>query len=392
MKKNTKFDKVLSIILMILLLVLLSTIIYKVVANGPIVKYEDEPTNEIPVSISVEKEPKSTNSDKEDNDLENINLDENNMIKYYYNDIKNYEITNRVPIKTNYTPIVVEVKSVYTNSDYGVMNVNIYNNQNSIEDSRRIDPVNNINIASEEYFSNKWSETEPLIFEIKDDNDNTVFSYNYDYTRMDLIKNEKLIFKKGQEYSKLKLNIYLNNEKHKTLVGVISVDLTDEYKKETYTLDTDKIIGDGNIKLKTSSKWNFLTYKESPNTFEIMANDEKNKNIELIFEQNTNENLEYYGIQAYTDIKDLTQKYAEYEMNSFDEYAIVDHGDYKIGDFSGYQITYYAKSNGTYYKSKIMYTSVNDNIYAIKISANSERAYDNNIQFCEKIVESIKIQ
>lgn len=137
MKKNTKFDKVLSIILMILLLVLLSTIIYKVVANGPIVKYEEKPTNEIPVSISVEKESKSTNSDKEGNDLENINLDENNMIKYYYNDIKNYEITNRVPIKTNYTPIVVEVKSVYTNSDYGVMNVNIYNNQNSIEDSRK---------------------------------------------------------------------------------------------------------------------------------------------------------------------------------------------------------------------------------------------------------------
>lgn len=392
MKKNTKINKVLSIILMILVLVLLSTIIYKVVANGPIVKYEDESKNEMPVLISAEKEQKNDNFDNEYNDLENINLDENNMVKYYYNDIKNYETTNRVPIKTNYIPIVVEVKSVYTNSDYGVMNLNIYNNQNSIEDSRRIEPVNNINITSEEYLSDKWSEIEPLIFEIKDDNDNTLLSYNYDYTRISLMKNEKLIFKKGQEYSKLKLNIYLNNEKRKTLVGVINLNLTDEYKKDIYTLDTEKAISDGKIKLKTSSKWNFSTYEESPNTFEVMANDENNKNIELIFEQNTNENLEYYGIQAYTDIKDLTQKYAEYEMSSFDEYAIVDQGDCKIGDFIGYQITYYAKSNGTYYKSKIIYTSVNNSVYAIKISANSERAYDNNIEFCEKIVESIKIQ
>lgn len=317
---------------------------------------------------------------------------EKDIIKYSYNDITNFEITNRIPIKTNYTPIVIEVKDVCMTDFYGLMDINIYNNQNSIEDGRRLDPVKNINTSSDEYLSDNWNEVEPLTFEIKDEDGNTLVTYDYDYTRCNLIKKEKLLFpNKEHNYLKLTLNIYLNDKSRKTLAGIINLDLSNEYKKELYVLDTEQEIANGKIKFKTSSKWKFSTYEKSPKTFETMAVDKNNNNIELIFECDTEEDLEYYGVHEYTDIKDLTQKYTLCEMESFDESAIVDEGEETIGNFSGYQVTYYAKSNGVYYKSKVMYTTINNEIYAIKISANSERAYDNNLDFCEDIIRSIEL-
>ena len=124
-----------------------------------------------------------------------INLDKSNKKENkisFYDDI-NLKDTNRIAIKTNYTPISMDVKSVSTSDFSTIMNITIYSVQNGVKQSEKIEPKKDITAMSEEYNNPKWNETENFIFEVKDENENELLFSEYAYTRAEWIKNEKII-------------------------------------------------------------------------------------------------------------------------------------------------------------------------------------------------------
>ena len=125
-----------------------------------------------------------------------INLDKSNKKENkisFYDDI-NLKDTNRIAIKTNYTPISMDVKSVSTSDFSTMMNITIYSVQNGVKQSEKIEHKKDITAMSEEYNNPKWNETENFIFEVKDENENELLFSEYAYTRAEWIKNEKIIF------------------------------------------------------------------------------------------------------------------------------------------------------------------------------------------------------
>lgn len=161
-----------------------------------------------------------------------INLDKSNKKENkisFYDDI-NLKDTNRIAIKTNYTPISMDVKSVSTSDFSTIMNITIYSVQNGVKQSEKIEPKKDITAMSEEYNNPKWNETENFIFEVKDENENELLFSEYAYTRAEWIKNEKIIFPNlSSEVKKLNFNIYLINEnKERELVGKFELDLNKE--------------------------------------------------------------------------------------------------------------------------------------------------------------------
>lgn len=122
-----------------------------------------------------------------------INLDKSNKKENkisFYDDI-NLKDTNRIAIKTNYTPISMDVKSVSTSDFSTIMNITIYSVQNGVKQSEKIEPKKDITAMSEEYNNPKWNETENFIFEVKDENENELLFSEYAYTRAEWIKMKK---------------------------------------------------------------------------------------------------------------------------------------------------------------------------------------------------------
>ena len=200
----------------------------------------------------------------------------------FYDDI-NLKDTNRIAIKTNYTPISMDVKSVSTSDFSTIMNITIYSVQNGVKQSEKIEPKKDITAMSEEYNNPKWNETENFIFEVKDENENELLFSEYAYTRAEWIKNEKIIFPNlSSEVKKLNFNIYLINEnKERELVGKFELDLNKEKDNNNKNeLDKTDKLENGRIEFKVSSKWNV---KKEENLLEMYTNDSYGNPIEIQF-------------------------------------------------------------------------------------------------------------
>lgn len=331
-----------------------------------------------------------------------INLDKSNKKENkisFYDDI-NLKDTNRIAIKTNYTPISMDVKSVSTSDFSTMMNITIYSVQNGVKQSEKIEHKKDITAMSEEYNNPKWNETENFIFEVKDENENELLFSEYAYTRAEWIKNEKIIFPNlSSEVKKLNFNIYLINEnKERELVGKFELDLNKEKDNNKNELDKTDKLENGRIEFKVSSKWNV---KKEENLLEMYTNDSYGNPIEIQFyefsDDKTKELNEKYG----RDLEKIASNNESYkhEEKSAENSKIISKGKEKISNFDGYQMTYTTLINSSNsewaterIKEKDFCFENNEKLYLVSIHASSETAVDNNMAVFYDFIKNIQIK
>jgi hypothetical protein len=329
--------------------------------------------------------------------LNKSDIKENKTYSFY--DYEEFMTSERIAVKTNYTPIALDVKNVSISDFSSVMEITWYSVQNGVPEEKRIEPKKIISAMSPEYNTNEWNEVESFVLEVKDSDDNILLLEDYDYTRAEWVLEEKLLFPNlEKDTNKLTLNIYLKGaENEKELAGTISVNIENETNtsKDKYKLDTEKTILNGRLSVKTSSKWTFDSDIE--NGFNIQTLDNFGKGVSINFSELNEESYKMYtesfGVKDIKDKKELAEKSANYDMSTASESKILSQGEEKIGIFDTYQITYYVKysNNNDKMKNKIMFAEIEDKMYVIEITADSEISYENNIEFCEDVVKSIKI-
>ncbi len=331
----------------------------------------------------------------------NVNMNKSDIIENktysFYDDISMKD-TNRIAIKTNYTPISMNVKDVSVSDFSTMMNITIFSTQNGVKEENKIEPKKAISALSEEYKDERWNETENFIFEIKDNYGNELALLNYSYIRDEWIKDEKILFPNlNPEISELTFNIYLNNENdEKELVGNIKLDLSKEKDNTKNELDTIKTLDKGNIICKVPSKWEINVEN---NFIDIRTNDNYGNLISIQFGEFSEEKIKEVGIdKSNMDLEKIATNNSsfKYDISSADESKIISKGIETIGDFEGYQITYSIKTTllnrSNWTQTKNFWFEKDGKLYLASIDADSEIAVDNNMQLFEEFIENIQIK
>lgn len=325
-----------------------------------------------------------------------LKLDKTNKVenKVSFYDEQNLKDINRIAVKTNYTPISMNVTSISTSEFSTLMNITIFANQNGVKDENKIEPKKDISALSSEYNDPRWSEEEKFLFEVKDELGNDLLSSEYTYTRTDWIKNEKLLFPNfSTDNKKIIFNIYLlgeNNEKE--LVGKFDLSIEQSQNKdEKNKLDKTESMSNGSVIFNVPSKWNVDIEDKSVNMY---TNDSYGDliNIQLYeySEDESNKLKEKYGADL-EKIANNNENY-KYDIKNAEKHKEISKSKEKIGNFEGYQITYTVLNDSKWMKQKDFWFENNGKIYIVSIFSDTEISVDNNISVYNNFIESIQFK
>lgn len=325
-----------------------------------------------------------------------LKLDKTNKIenKVSFYDEQNLKDTNRIAMKTNYTPISMNVTSISVSEFSTLMNLTIFANQNGVKDENKIEPKKDISALSSEYNDPKWNEEEQFLFEVKDEFGNDLLSSKYVYTRSEWIKNEKLLFPNfSSDTKKIIFNIYLLGEDNeKELVGTFDLDIKQSRNKdEKNKLDKTESMSNGKITFKVSSKWNVDI---DDKFIDMYTNDSYGNliNIQLheYSEDEANKLKEKYGSDL-EKIANNNENY-KYDIENSEKYKNISKGSEKIGKFEGYQITYTVLNASKWMKQKDFWFENNGKIYVVSIFSDTEVSVDNNMSLYDDFIENIQFK
>ena len=339
-----------------------------------------------------------------DIDMDKSEKEENRT--YSFNE-DSYYGSNRIPVKTNYLPIAVSVENASISDFSTVMNVTIFASQYGIPEDQKIETKKEIYGGYPELQNEEWYEVEPLNFEVTDNFGNTLLDQDYDYTRADetselkVMQYEKLMFPNvDKDITSLNFNIYLRSNDGKELVGTIELPLENDINRANtrYTLDTEKLLNNGRIKVSYSSEWRFDYDESKPEDFQLLKLDEYGNLIEIRFSnvtKVTRADFDYLDINDFDNFEERLKAIAEYDIKHSSDGAIISQGKEQIGIFEGNQITYWQNikylDNDSYSKDKCMYAVIDGQTYFIWYEADNEAAFKNNEDYFEDVIKSITI-
>lgn len=327
-----------------------------------------------------------------------VNIDKSEIKdnrKYSFYDHKNLKDTNRIPIKTSYMPISMNVGTVSVSDFSTVINMTFFNNQNGINDGDKIEPKKILLAQSPEVNNTQWNETERFFIEIQNDNGEVLDFEDYDYTREKMIRYEKIIFPNlSVDCDNLTLKIYLKNDNaQKDLVGEIKLELSED-NIEKYNFNISKTLNNGQVTYKVPDNWRIYNLNE--NSVNILTMDDFGNTVDLSLKYIKSSQYNEFGINEYSSLEDIATNNSniKYEFsNGSKEHKIISQGEQQYGNISGYQITYSLKlsdSNVWDMKIKNFYFYVKDDLYLVSINADGEVAVENYIDIFENFISNIE--
>ncbi len=354
----------------------------------------EESLNEFTLDIEIIEIAKCEGNWKFKANINKSEIKENR--KYSFYDRKNLKDKNRIPLKTNYTPISMNVGTVSVSDFSTVINMTFFNNQNGISNDKKLEPKKIITAQSSEVKNSQWNETEQFFIEIQNDKGDVLDFEDYDYTRSKMIRYEKIIFQNlPVDCNNLILKVYLKNDNsQKELVGEIKLDLSED-NMEKYNFNISKTLNNGKITYKVPDNWRFEDFDES--SVSIITMDDFGNTLDLSLKYIKPSEYDEFGINKSSSLKDIATNNSsiQYEFsNDSKDHKIISQGEQKIGNISGYQITYVLKfdnSNIWNMKIKNFYFFVEDSLYVISITADGEVAVENYMDIFDEFISNIEI-
>lgn len=331
----------------------------------------------------------------------NLNIDKSQTIEnrtYTYYNKQTFLDTNRIPIKTNYLPISMNVGTVSISDFSTAISITIFNNQVGIPEEHKLDPKKDIWGNSPETQTKEWKQIENFLFELENDKGEVLGTVDYDYTRKERIKQDRIFFKNiSSEVKSLTLKVYLKgNNNQNELVGKFELALSNEnLRKDEFTIT--KTMNKGKITYKIPETWRFYNFEDYYNSIDIKTFDDFGNLVTISLTHIKKTDYEEFGIDSSSSLEYIATKNSAIvrEMTKKDqEIRIISHGEEKIGNISGYEITYSFKSNNSEnWDSKIkeLYFKSNDELYEVRIDTDGEIAIANYLEMFNKFVESIEI-
>ena len=337
-------------------------------------------------------------------EIDKSKIEENR--EYSFIDSENLNDENRMPLKTQYMPISYSVKNLSISDFSSVIDLQMFYNQNGVEQQNRIEPKKDLSLLSDETKDERWQEVEKFVFVVEDDNENILISKNYDYTRKVAIDEVKLRFPNVEkDIKKLNLKIYLvNTDNENELVGNFEFDLEDlGVLSNKDVLNQEGTLDNGNISYKVASNWKVYDEDKQNNRIEMSKLDSYGNGVTISFAKIDKSDYSDFGISDEYSLEEIAtkNKTINYDFKTAEDKRIINKGEEQIGDYKGYQITYSLKfsSNNIVDKSekwdsktKDFYFKVNNELYLASIYGDSEVTVDSYLYLFEDFVEAINIK
>ena len=337
-------------------------------------------------------------------EIDKSKIEENR--EYSFIDSENLNDENRMPLKTQYMPISYSVKNLSISDFSSVIDLQMFYNQNGVEQQNRIEPKKDLSLLSDETKDERWQEFEKFVFVVEDDKENILISKNYDYTRKVAIDEVKLRFPNVEkDIKKLNLKIYLvNTDNENELVGNFEFDLEDlGVLSNKDVLNQEGTLDNGNISYKVASNWKVYDEDKQNNRIEMSKLDSYGNGVTISFAKIDKSDYSDFGISDEYSLEEIAtkNKTINYDFKTAEDKRIINKGEEQIGDYKGYQITYSLKfsSNNIVDKSekwdsktKDFYFKVNNELYLASIYGDSEVTVDSYLYLFEDFVEAINIK